>query len=178
MDYRGLNAITETDARPVANLEDQLSKVRNSPTKKMKFFASLDLSEAYHCVDVAEEDKVKTAVISPKGLHAFNKMAFGLKSAPQAFHQIVQMIKQTMHDRDPELAKTILLYFDDALVVAETFEELVAKLDLFLAAIEKIGLKVQPRKCIFCKQKIKWLGHVLTEEGIQPDPDRIKPLLE
>merc|ERR1711978_832214 len=108
-------------------------------------------------------------MISPKGLHSFNKMAFGLKSAPQAFHEIVQMIEKSMHDSNPELAKTILLYFDDCLLVAETFEELLAKLELFLATIEKIGLKVQP---------IKWLGHVLTEEGIQPDPDRIKPLLE
>ena len=68
------------------------------PHKEDEVFASLDLSEAYHCVDVAEEDKVKSAVISPKSLHAFNKMSFGLKSAPQAFHQIVQMIKQTMHN--------------------------------------------------------------------------------
>ena len=57
-----------------------------------------------------------------------------------------------MHDSDPELAKTILLYFDDCLLAAETFDELIAKLELFLATIEKIGLKVQPRKCLFCKQ--------------------------
>ena len=178
VDYRGLNAITQTDARPVANLEDQLAKVRNGSLKKMKYFASLDLSEAYHCVDVAEEDQPKTAMITPKGLYSFNKMAFGLKSAPQSFHQIVQMIEKSMHEADPELAKTVLLYFDDCLLVAETFEELLAKLELFLATIEKIGLRVQPRKCLFCKQRIKWLGHVLTEEGIQPDPDRIKPLIE
>ena len=178
VDYRGLNAVTETDARPVANLDDQLAKVRNSPMKKLKYFASLDLSEAYHCIDVAEEDKPKTAMISPKGLHYFNKMSFGLKGAPQAFHQIVQMIEQAMHDRDPELAKTILLYFDDCLIAAETFEELIAKLDLFLQTIQKIGLKVQPRKCLFCVQRVKWLGHVITEGGIQPDPDRVKPLIE
>ena len=156
VDYRGLNAITQTDARPVANLEDQLAKVRNSPLKKMKYFASLDLSEAYHCVDVAEEDQPKTAMITPKGLYSFNKMAFGLKSAPQSFHQIVQMIEKSMHDADPELAKTVLLYFDDCLLVAEIFEELLAKLELFLDTLEKIGLKVQPRKCMFCKQRIKW----------------------
>ena len=178
VDYRGLNAVTETDARPVANLDDQLAKVRNSPNKKLKFFASLDLSEAYHCIDVAEEDKPKTAMISQKGLHYFNKMSFGLKGAPQAFHQIVQMIEKAMHEKDPDIAKTILLYFDDCLIAAETFEELVAKLDLFLEAIGKIGLKVQPRKCIFCVQKVKWLGHIITEGGIQPDPDRVKPLTE
>ena len=51
------------DARPVANLADQLAKVRNGPLKKMKYFVTLNLSEAYHCVDVAEEDQPKTAMI-------------------------------------------------------------------------------------------------------------------
>ena len=49
-----------------------------------------------------------------------------------------------MHKTDPEVAKTVLLYFDDCLLVAETFKELLAKLELFLATFEKIGLKVQP----------------------------------
>ena len=177
VDYRGLNAITQRDSRPVANLEDQLSKVRSTPMKKLKYFGSLDLSEAYHCLDVAEEDIPKTAMISPLGLHYFNKMAFGMKSAPQAFHAIVQMIEEGMTSKDPELAKNILLYFDDALIAAETFEELIAKLTLFMETIQKIGLKVQPRKCLFCVQKVKWLGHIITEQGIQPDPDRIQPLL-
>ena len=128
VDYRGLNAVTTKDARPVANMEDQLAKVRSNPAKKLKFFASLDLSEAYNSVDVAEEDKPKTAMISPFGLHQFNKMSFGLAGAPQAFHTIVQMIEEGMHKRDPEMAKTILLYFDDCLLAAETFEELATKL--------------------------------------------------
>ena len=162
VNYWGLNAVTKFDARSVANLDNQLAKVRNSPMRKLKYFVSLDLSEAYHCIDVAKEDKPKTAMISPKGLHYFNKMSFGLKGAPQAFHQIVQMMEQAMHDQDPELAKTILLYFDDCLIAAKTFEELIAKLDLFLQTIAKIGMKLQPRKCLFCVQRVKWPGHVIT----------------
>ena len=178
IDYRGLNAVTERDSRPVANMSDQLAKIRSNPMKKLKYFASLDLSEAYHSIEVAEEDQPKTAMISPKGLHSFNRMTFGFKSAPQAFHELVQMIEKTMSENNPDLAKTILLYFDDCLIPAETFEEMVTKLELFLTAIEKIGLKVQPRKCVFCKQRVKWLGHIITEEGIQPDPDRVRALTD
>ena len=59
-DYRALNAITRRDARPVANLEEKLPRIRGDPKKPMKYYASMDLSEAYHSVEIAEEDQEKS----------------------------------------------------------------------------------------------------------------------
>ena len=177
-DYRALNAVTKRDSRPVANLEEKLARIRGDPNKPMKYYASLDLSEAYHSVELAEEDQDKSAIITPLGLYKFIRMSFGLKAAPAAFHMVVKKIEEVMERRDPEVAESILLYFDDALIIAESFEELQRKMEVFLNALEEVGMKIQPRKANFGQRRVKWLGHEITEEGIFPDRDRMKVLKE
>ena len=176
VDYRKLNAITKKDARPVANLNDRLSLLKSQNENPLRFWASLDLSEAYHSVEVKEEDKDKTAVITPLGLYRFNRMTFGFCNAPQTFHQVVQMLEKSMLEKDPTMAQTILLYFDDAILGGHSFEELLTKLDLFLSTVEELGLKIQPKKCTIGAKELKWLGHTITEEGIQPDPQMVRTI--
>ena len=177
-DYRALNAVTKRDSRPVANLEEKLAQVRGDHKKPIKFYASLDLSEAYHSVAIDEKDQEKTALITPMGLYKYMRMTFGLASAPMAFHEVVKKIEEAMERKDPQLAGSVLLYFDDALITGATFEELQKKLDIFYQAIAEVGMRIQPRKCNFGLRTVKWLGHTITEEGIFPDQDRVKILRE
>ena len=176
VDYRKLNAITKKDARPVANLNDRLALLKGQVERPLKYWASMDLSEAYHCVPIKEEDKDKTAVITPLGLYRFNRMTFGFCNAPQTFHQVVQMLEKSMLEKDPTMAQTILLYFDDAILGGHSFEELLAKLELFLSTVEELGLKIQPKKCTIGAKQLKWLGHTITKDGIQPDPDMVRTI--
>jgi hypothetical protein len=147
-----------------------------SPGEPFKYFATLDLSEAFHCVKIKEEDQEKTAMITPLGLYKFNRMSFGLTSAPQAFHQVVTLIEKQMYAEDPELSQAILLYFDDCIIGATSFADLKNKLDLFLTQIKRLGLKVNPAKCEIGLRRLKWLGHTVSEKGIQPDKDRVAVL--
>ena len=129
-------------------------------------------------MELAEDDQDKSAIITPLGLYKFIRMSFGLKAAPAAFHMVVKKIEEVMERRDPEVAESILLYFDDALIIAESFEELQRKMEVFLNALEEVGMKIQPRKANFGQRCVKWLGHEITEEGIFPDRDRMKVLKE
>ena len=176
VDYRKLNSITKKDARPVANLNDRLSLLKSQNDNPMRYWASLDLSEAYHCVEIKEEDKDKTAVITPIGLYRFNRMTFGFCNAPQTFHQVVQMMEKSMMEKDPTMAQTILLYFDDAILGGHSFEELLLKLDLFLKTVQELGLKIQPKKCTIGAKELKWLGHTITDEGIKPDSKMVETI--
>jgi hypothetical protein len=178
IDYRKLNAVTKKDARPVANMIERLSQLKSSPEKPIKYWASLDLSEAFHCVKIKEEDQDKSAVITPLGLFKFNRMSFGLAAAPQAFHAVVQLLEKGLVERDPQLGQTILMYFDDAVMGASTFQELLVKLTLFLDEVISLKLKVKPSKCAIGYQKLKWLGHMISEGGIQPDPDLVRTVKE
>ena len=103
-------------------------------------------------------------------------MTFGFCNAPQTFHQVVQMLEKSMLDKDPTMAQTILLYFDDAILGGHSFEELLAKLELFLSTVEELGLKIQPKKCTIGAKQLKWLGHTITKDGIQPDPDMVRTI--
>ena len=178
VDYRRLNAITVKDARPVANLNDKLAQLKGEAGKPLKYWASMDLSEAYHSVPVKEEDKDKTAVITPLGLFRFNRMTFGFCNAPQTFHQVVQLLEKGMFEKNPILAKTILLYFDDAILGGHDFDALLAKIELFLECVEELGLRIQPRKCSIGTNELKWLGHTISSEGIKPDPDLVRTMKE
>ena len=171
-DYRALNKITDRDARPVAHMGEKLARIKSDHKIKPKFFASIDLSDAYYCVPVKEEHRDKTAMISPLGLLRFNRMSFGLKNAPAMWNQVTQMIENKMMEKNPEIGNALLMYFDDAVLSAVTFEELCEKLQAFLEVIAEIGCKVQPRKCKI-GQRIKFLGHIFDEDGIYPNTDFI-----
>ena len=176
VDYRRLNAITTKDARPVANMSEKLSLLRGDPGRPFKYWASLDLSEAYHSIKVKKEDQDKTAVITPLGLFKFNRMSFGLSGAPQAFHEVVQLIEKGLFECDPQLARTILMYFDDAVMGGHTFQEMMDKVVAFLTQVEKLGLRVQPKKCQIGAKELKWLGHQISESGVKPDGDLVRTM--
>ena len=175
-DYRDLNRITRRDCRPIAHLEERLSKVRGDPKEPIRFFASVDLSEAYHSVPVCKADREKTAIVTPEGLYQFKRMPFGLAAAPAAFHQVVKLIESAMEKRDPQILDQCLLYFDDALLSAPNFDELLERLEILLEAVEEVGMKIQVRKCSIGFGETKWLGHKITANGIFPDEDRVRML--
>ena len=110
-------------------------------------------------------------MITPCGLYQFNRMSFGLAAAPQAFHEVVQMIEAGLVDKNPDLSKSILMYFDDAIVGGTSFEDLMAKLELFISQIEELGLRIGLKKCRIGSRELVWLGHRISERGIRPDID-------
>ena len=81
-----------------------------------------------------------------------------------------------MFTEDPDLARSILLYFDDCIIGATSFADLKKKLGLFLQQITKLWLKVNPAKCEIGLRCLKWLGHTVSEKGIQPNKDRVAVL--
>ena len=177
VDYRRLNNITKKDSRPVANIQDRLARLKGTPEKPMKYYASLDLSDAYHCIPIKKEDQEKTAVTTPLGNFCFNRVNFGMANAPAAFHKIVTMVETRLMEDHPEIASSILMYFDDAVIGAETMDELISKLDVFLKVLGDIGLRVQPKKCSIGVKRLKWLGHDISEDGVRPDKDLVSTML-
>ena len=176
VDYRKLNSITRREVRPVANLGHKLSLLKGPEDAPNVYFASADLAEAYHSVKIKKEDREKTTFTSIYGNFAYRKMSFGLSGAPAVFNLVVQKLEETLKKKDPIRGPTYLIYFDDVCFGAPTIEELTIKMQLFLEAVEELGLKIQPKKCSFGVKKLKWLGHMVSQEGLQIDPSIIEPL--
>ena len=111
-DYRRLNAITRRDAFPIPRMEECIDALEGA-----KYFSTLDLASGFHQVEMAAEDREKTAFLTPFGLYAWKRLPFGLANAPAHFSRHMQRV---MSDH---LFQILLIYLDDRLVYSATFDE-------------------------------------------------------
>ena len=166
IDYRRLNAVTKRDVYPLPRMDDVFDRLAGA-----KFFSSLDLMSGYWQVPVAEADRSKTAFITPDGLYEFMRLPFGLNNAPSTFQRLMDRVLARLK------WQMCLVYLDDVLVFGKTFEEHQKRLECVLIALEKAGLTLNVSKCIFATNRIFHLGHIIDENGIRPDPEKISALV-
>ena len=162
VDYRKLNAVTKKDVYPLPRIDDSLDRLANT-----KFFTSLDLFSGYHQVAMNDEDKEKTAVITPDGLYQYNVLPFGLCNAPATFQRLVDRLFHRMK------WTSILVYLDDLVVFGSSFEEHQSRLKDVFEALSRAKLTLKPSKCVFAHSELKYLGHVISTEGVSVDPEKI-----
>lgn len=170
VDYRALNNITTKDHRPIPNVFEKLSSLKTTTRKPLRYFGSIDLIQAFNHIEVDDESKVKTAITTPQGLWIFNKMPFGVATGPQTFSELIRILEQRLK-KQTKLASQILVYFDDALLCASSWSEFLEVLEAFLNVCQNMNLKINPKKCSFGLPSMKWLGHELSDQGIQPADD-------
>ncbi|XP_045026270.1 uncharacterized protein LOC123470258 [Daphnia magna] len=137
-----------------------------------KIFSSLDLASGYWQVSVADSDRYKTAFVTPDGLFEFKRLPFGLENAPATFQRLMDRVLGRLK------WKMCLVYLDDILVFGKTFGEHQERLQQVLVALEKANLTLNLRKCVFGTSRVKHLGHVISGEGICPDPEKVSALTD
>ena len=167
VDYRGLNAITTKDAYPIPRVDETLDSLGGAT-----YFSTLDLASGYWQVEVREEDKEKTAFTSPQGHFEFQVMPFGLCNAPATFQRLMEYVLAGLQ------WEHCLIYLDDIIVFSSTFEEHIEKLTKVFQRLREGGLKLKPKKCFFAKSSVKYLGHIVSQRGLEPDPEKIKAVTE
>lgn len=163
IDFRKVNAVTSKDSYPLPYISGILDKLRNST-----YFSTLDLKHGYWQVPLAPASRPITAFTVPgKGLFQFKVLPFGLHSAGATFQRFLDSII------GPDLANIALVYLDDVVVLGRTFDEHLSNLHIVFSRLQEAGLQLQPAKCQFAKQSIKYLGHVVSASGIQTDPEKV-----
>ena len=165
--YQKTNEITETDTYPLPRPKDIFDEMGNA-----QYFTVFDMTKGFYQIRVKKSDRWKTAFVNHRGLFQYKVMPFGLKNAPAAF----QRLMDTVLGKDRW--KFCLCYVDDLIIYSETFEEHLQHIQAVLSALEKAGLKINPAKMQLCLKRVKYLGHILTPGFIQPDPDKVKGILE
>lgn len=133
---------------------------------------TLDLQCGYWQIAVAKSDQEKTAFITPFGMYFFKRMPFGLRNAPATFQRLIDKFRSGIGDI------LLLAYLDDIIVCSATFENHIKDLDSVFQRLERFKLRVNIRKCRFCCQDVKYLGHILSAEGISVDPEKTVAIRE
>ena len=161
VDYRKLNSMTHRDAYPLPRIDATLDSLGDC-----SLFTTLDLASGYWQVEVAEPDKEKTAFSTARGHFEFNVMPFGLTNAPATFQRLMECVLAGLS------GEQCLIYLDDIIIFSSSFEEHLVRLVSVLQRLRQAGLKLKPAKCHFAMKQVVYLGHVISAEGIYPDPSK------
>ena len=167
VDYRKLNSATVKDSYPLPRIDDSIDALSGSC-----WFSTLDLASGYWQVEVEERDRPKTAFTTGSGLYQFTVMPFGLCNAPATFERLMERVLSGLP------WEVCLLYLDDIIVHAKTFKAELERLRSVFARLREAGLKLSPKKCHLFKKRVVFLGHVVSEEGVSTDPEKIKAVCE
>jgi len=165
IDYRCVNAVSKKDAYPIPNIQDALDNLRGA-----KYFATFDLLSGYWQLGMSERAKERSAFCTRRGLFHFTRMPFGLSGAPGSFCRLMSRVLKDL------LWNICLCYLDDIVIYAKTPQELLERLRTVLDRLHQVGLKVKPSKCDLFKTEIKFLGHLVSEAGIKPLPEKVEAI--
>ena len=164
--YRKINKRTITDANPLPRIDVCLDCLSSA-----KIFSTIDLQSAYMQLEVADDDRHKTAFITKYGLFEYLVMAFGLCNAPSTFQRCMEMVFRGLQ------WNILLVYLDDIIVMASNFEEHIERLEEVFRRLSDAGLKMKPSKRELIKNEVLFLGHIVSNTGIKPNPKTIETVL-
>lgn len=164
VNYRALNKLTIKNKYPLPRIDELLDRLHGAT-----FFSKLDLMSGYYQVRIADQDVHKTAFRTRYGHYEFLVLPFGLTNAPATFMRLMNDVFRAYLD------ESVIIYLDDILVYSKSLEEHKTHLHQVLDALRKNQLCAKASKCAFFQTKVDFLGHVVSGNGIQPDPRRLKP---
>eukprot|EP00731_Ephydatia_muelleri_P009263 Em0004g1601a len=136
-----------------------------------RFFSTLDLASGYWQVEMADLDKEKTAFSTQGGHYEFNVMPFGLTNAPATFQRLMECVLAGL------TYEQCLIYIDDIIVFSATFPQHLERLQTVLEHLAAAGLRLKPSKCHFAQNQICYLGHIVSQQGVQADPEKLRAVL-
>ena len=165
IDFRKLNNRTVKDAYSLPRIEETIDSLSGA-----KYFSKLDFRSGYWQVGIKEADKHKTAFSVGPLCFFKNTMAFGLTNVPATFQRLMERCMDELH------LKECLIYLDNIIFFSKTFEEHLERLENVLKQLKRHGLKLKGSKCEFVKTKVQYLGHIVSDRGVQTDPDKISAL--
>ena len=151
------------DAYPLPMIDDILDKLGRD-----KFFSAYDLLTGFHQIPMTEECKKYTAFSISQGHFEYNRMPFRLKIAPGTIQRMMDKEFNNL------IGKNCFAYIEDIEVFGETLEEHNKNLQIAVQRIKDLGLKLDPTKCEYLKPELEYLGHLITSDGIKPNPIKIE----
>ena len=166
IDYRKLNRVTIRNQYPLPRIDELFDQLQGS-----RVYSKIDLRLGYHQLRVHESDVPKTATRTCYGHYEFLVMPFGLTNAPAAFMDLINRVFQLYLDR------FFIVFIDDILVYSGSSEEHSEHLRIVLQTLRERQLYAKLSKCKFWLNRVAFLGHVISVEGVSVDPQKIEAVV-
>jgi len=167
VDYRDLNRASPKDDFPLPHID---TLVDNTATSSLYSF--MDGFSGYNQIKMAHEDMEKTTFITLWGTFCYKVMSFGLKNAGATYQRaMVTLFHDMMH-------KEIEVCVHDVIVKSKFEEEHLVNLKNLFERLRKFKLRLNSAKCTFGVRSGKLLGFIVSQKGIEVDPDKVRAILE
>ena len=165
VDLTQLNKAVQREIHPMPSVDESLAKLGKS-----RYFTKLDANSGFWQLPLDEESKLLTTFVTPFGRYCFNRLPFGISSAPEIFQRTMSEI---LKDVDG-----VICQMDDILVHEADQEEHHRRLRATLHCLQEAGITLNLEKCQFFKTSVKFLGTIIDEQGIHADPTKTKAISE
>lgn len=163
VDMRRANDAVERENHPLPTIEDFLPHLG-----KAKMFSRLDVKNAFHQVEISRESREITTFITRKGLFRYTRLMFGISCAPELFQKLMEQILGGCDG--------CLNFIDDIIVFGEDKREHDHRLAKVQEALKENEVGLNEEKCVYGANKIKFLGHTLSGDGITADSDKLEAI--
>ncbi|UYV69009.1 K02A2.6-like [Cordylochernes scorpioides] len=161
VDLSRLNEHVQREVHPMPVVEHMLGQLGEA-----RFFSKLDANSGFHQIPLSPDCQHLTTFITPFGRYKYCRMPFGISLAPEYFQRVMSIILQGMDG--------VMCYLDDILIFASDSKTHDRILRLVLRKLKEAKVTLNKAKCVFGVPRINFLGHILDEDGIRPDPAKIE----
>ena len=165
IDLKPLNELVLCEIHPLPKVDDTLAQLSGA-----KLFSKLDTNSGFWQIPLAKSSQQLTTFITPFGRYHFTKMPFGISSAPEHFQKRMTAILTGLDG--------VLCLMDDILIFGKDEAEHNQRLTKALQRIHSAGVTLNPNKCEFKRKQLKFLGHLIDQDGIRADPDKVSAIVE
>ena len=166
VDYRKVNELVKPDGFPLPRVQDCIDAVAGS-----ELFSVFDLTSGYFQIPLKEDDIPKSAFVCKYGQFEMTRMPFGLNNAASTFQRTMELALRGLQ------WITCLIYIDDIIVFGRNFEQHLERVEQVLQRLKEAGLKVKPDKCNMLQTEVVFLGHVVSAQGVRPNPTNVSKIV-
>jgi hypothetical protein len=162
VDYKDLNKACPKDTYPLPNIDTKIDSLA-----PFQFKCFLDAYQGYHQIQMAPEDEDKTTFHTNIDVFFYTKMPFGLKNAGAIYHRLMDKV---FHD---QIGRNVEVYVDDIVIKSGTEKDLLRDIGETFRKLRAYNIKLNPGKCSFRVEEGKFLGVVVTKDGLRANPEKV-----
>ena len=167
IDYRELNKVTEPISFPIPTLNEVFDTLADS---RAQIFSLCDLRSGFHQIPLCPSTAEKASFITHQGVFTPTRLPFGLMNSPMCFQNLMSKCLKDLN------WKIALVYIDDILIFSKNFDQHLEHLGQVFQNLRAANLKIHPGKCKFAAKEVKYLGHIVSKEGIKVDPSKFSAI--
>nr|GFA96780.1 reverse transcriptase domain-containing protein [Tanacetum cinerariifolium] len=166
IDFKDFNKACPKDLYPLPEIDWKIESLMG-----FKYKCFLDAYKGYHQIQMSKKDKEITAFHTDEGIFCYTKTPFGLKNARATYQRLVDTIFEGQMGRNFEA------YVDDMVIKSKTEPEMIKDIEETLLILKRVNMKLNPKKCSFGMKEGKFLGYIVTSEGIRANPEKGKAIV-